>query len=115
MPAKDRVWSDDRRQLEQGLATNGLSFHSQQSTLVIVEEQSLATELLQQSIDLSILELDDLLLTLVDEAADGRKQNVPRLEQEESPWLTTRRGLVVVQPPKVMSSTASDPLKRFPP
>ena len=66
-----RVGSDDRRQFEQGLATNGLSFHSQQSTLVIVEEQSLATELLQQSIDLSILELDDLLLTLVEDAADG--------------------------------------------
>ena len=82
MPAKDRVRRDDRRQLEQGLATNGLSFHSQQSTLVIVEEQSLATELLQQSIDLSILELDDLLLTLVEEAADGHKQNVPGPEQE---------------------------------
>ena len=78
MPAKDRVGSDDRRQLEQGLATNGLSFHSQQSTLVIVEEPSLATVLFQQGIDLSILELDDLLLTLVEEAADGRKQSPVR-------------------------------------
>ena len=59
-------------------ATAGLSFHRQQSTLVIVEEQSLATVLLQQGIDLSILELDDLLLTLVEEAADGRKQSPVR-------------------------------------
>ena len=77
MPAQDRVWSDDRRQLEQGLATNGLSCHAQQSSLVIVEEQSLASEFLQQSIDLSILERDDLLLTMIEEAADGHKQNVP--------------------------------------
>ena len=57
-------------------------YRRQQSTLVIVEVQSFATELLQQSIDLSILELDDLLLTLVEEAADGHKQNVPGPEQE---------------------------------
>ena len=66
-----RVGSDDRRQFEQGLATNGLSFHSQQSSLVIVEEQSLATGLLQQGCDPSVLKLDDLLLTLVEDAADG--------------------------------------------
>ena len=77
-----RVGSDDRRQFEQGLATNGLSFHSQQSSLVIVEEQSLATGLLQQGCDLGVLKLDDLLLTLVEDAADGHKQDMPGPEQE---------------------------------
>jgi hypothetical protein len=75
-------WCDFERHREQGLATNVLFFHSQQPSRVIVVEQSLATELLQQSIDLSILELDDLLLTLVEETADGRQQDVPGPEQE---------------------------------
>ena len=51
-------------------------------TLVIVEEQSLATGLLQQGCDLGVLKLDDLLLTLVEETADGRQQDVPGPEQE---------------------------------
>ena len=75
-------WCDFERHREQGLATNGLSFHSQQSSLVIVEEQSLATGLLQQGCDLGVLKLDDLLLTQVEEAADGHKQDVPGPEQE---------------------------------
>jgi hypothetical protein len=52
------------------------------SSLVIVEEQSLATGLLQQGCDLGVLKLDDLLLTLVEDAADGHKQDMPGPEQE---------------------------------
>ena len=48
---------------------------------MIVKPQSLATERLQQSFDLSIQERDDLLLTLSDQTADPRQQNVPRPEQ----------------------------------
>jgi len=57
-----------------------ISFHGKQATLVIVEQQSPPAELLQQGLDLSVLELDDLLLTLVYEAADTGQQNVPWLE-----------------------------------
>jgi len=56
---------------QQSLAAAGLSFHRQQLSLVIVEEQSLATGLLQQGCDPSVLKLDVLLLTLVEDAADG--------------------------------------------
>jgi hypothetical protein len=40
------------------------------------------SQLLQQCFDLCILELDDLLLPLIDHAAECREQNVPWLEQE---------------------------------
>ncbi|MEO1994361.1 MAG: hypothetical protein ABGZ17_03710 [Planctomycetaceae bacterium] len=50
--------------------------------MIVVEQQSLATELLQQGFDLSILELDELPLTLVDQATDGGEQDVSRPEQE---------------------------------
>ena len=82
VPAENRVWRDDRRQLEQGLATNGVSFHSEQPTLVVVEQQSLPSKFFQQSLDLSVLELDDLLLPLVHEAAEAGQQDVPGCEQK---------------------------------
>jgi len=49
--------------------------------LLIVDQQSLAPERLQQSFDLSILERDDLLLSLMGETADAGEQDVPRPEQ----------------------------------
>ena len=57
-----------------------MSLYGKQSTLVIVEQQSLLSELLQQGFDLGVLELDDLLLTLVHKAAKGSQHDVPRLE-----------------------------------
>jgi hypothetical protein len=54
----------------------------EQPTLVIVEQQSLFFELLQQSLDLSVLELNDLLLSLVRQAAEGSKHQMPWLEQK---------------------------------
>ncbi|MDG2358903.1 MAG: hypothetical protein P8M20_04550 [Planctomycetaceae bacterium] len=49
---------------------------------LIVEEQSLATGLLQQGCDSDVLKLDDLLRTLVEDTADGHKQDMPGPEQE---------------------------------
>lgn len=50
--------------------------------MVIAERQSFSTELLQQGFDLDILEVNDLLLTLVHETTDGGQQDVPGLEKE---------------------------------
>ncbi len=63
MPAQDRVRGEDGREFPQSLAADGISLHREESTLVIVEQQSLLSELLEQRFDLSILELNDLLLT----------------------------------------------------
>ena len=59
-----------------------MSFHSEQPTLVVVEQQALPAELLQQGFDLSVLELDDLLLPVVDQATEYGRQDVPGREQE---------------------------------
>ena len=44
--------------------------------------ESLLSELLQQGLDLGVLELNDLLLTLVHKAAKGSQHDVPWLEQK---------------------------------
>ena len=64
------------------------AFHSQEPTLIIVEQPSFAPELLQPGFGLDVLKLDDLLLTPIEEAADGHTQNPPRPEREghESRW-----------------------------
>ena len=59
-----------------------MTFHSQYSTLIISQQQTLLAELFQQRFDLVVLKLDDLLLTLVHETTDGGQQVVPRLEKE---------------------------------
>jgi len=48
-------------------------------TLAVVQQQSFPAGLIQQSIDRCILELNDLLLTLIDHAAEGGQQDVPGL------------------------------------
>ena len=82
MPSQDGVWREDGRDFPQSFATDGMSLYGKQSTLVIVKQQSLLSELLQQGLDLSVLELNDLLLPLVHKAAEGRQQDVPGLEQK---------------------------------
>ena len=77
MPAENRVWRDDRGEFQESLAINGVSFHSEQPTLVAVEQQSLPADRFQQRLDLSVLELDDLLLTLVHQTAEAGQQDVP--------------------------------------
>jgi hypothetical protein len=59
-----------------------LSFHRQQPTLIVIQQQSLLSELLQQGCDLSVLELDDLLLTLIDHATECGEQDVAWLEDK---------------------------------
>ena len=79
---------------QQSLAAAGLSFHRQQLSLVIVEEQSLATGLLQQGCDPSVLKLDDLLPAVGDEAAERGEQDAPGLEQER--YIRRRKSSVSV-------------------
>ena len=59
-----------------------MAFHSQYSTLIISQQQTLLTELFQQRLDLVVLELDDLLLAFIGPANEGGKQNVVGLEHE---------------------------------
>ena len=47
--------------------------------VVVGQEQSILAELLQQCLKLSVLKLDDLLLSMVDPAGENREQNVPGL------------------------------------
>jgi hypothetical protein len=61
---------------------DGVSFHGQSPTLSTIQQQSPLSELLQQSFNRCVLELDDRLLTLIDHATQCSEQNVPRLEQD---------------------------------
>ena len=56
-----------------------MSLHGQQPTLVSGEQHTLPAEFLQQGFDLSILELDNLLLALVDQPTQDGEHDVPRL------------------------------------
>lgn len=49
---------------------------------MVIQQKSLLSKLLQQSLDLSVLELDDLLLSLVDHAAECGEYDVPGMENE---------------------------------
>ena len=82
VPSQDGIRREDGRDFPQSLAADGMSLYGKQSTLVIVEQQSLFSELLQQGIDLGVLELNDLLLPLVHKAAKGSQHDVPWLEQK---------------------------------
>ena len=82
MPSQDRVGRDDSRQFQLRIASDGVSLHDEQPTLVVIQEQSLFGELFEQGFDLSVLELDDLLLPLIDHATECSKQDVPWLEDE---------------------------------
>ena len=59
-----------------------MSLHDEQPTLVFIQEQSLFGELSEHGFDLSILEFDDLPLSLIDHATECSEQNVPGLDQE---------------------------------
>jgi hypothetical protein len=70
-------------------------------SLAVIQQETLLSRLLQQGFDLRILELDDLLLSLIDHAAECREQNVPGLEQEGQ---IRRRKPASVRCPQVKSS-----------
>ena len=82
MPSQDGIRREDGRDFPQSLATDGMSLHGKQPTLVIVDQQSLFSELFEQGLDLGVLEFDGLLLSLVHNAAEGSQHDVPWLEQE---------------------------------
>lgn len=65
-------------------AFDGISLHGKLETLVAVEQQSPFEELLQQGLDLSVPELNDLLLSLVCRAQECPELNVPWLEETYS-------------------------------
>ena len=77
MPSQDRLRGEDGGDVPQSLAADGVSLHREQATLVVVEQQSLFCELFEQGFDLCVLEFDDLLLTLVHQAAETGQQGVP--------------------------------------
>ncbi len=54
-----------------------MSLHGKYSTLIVIKQQSLFSELLQQGFDLCVLELNDLLLRLIHQTAEGSQQEVP--------------------------------------
>ena len=81
-PSQDGVGSDDGGQCKQGFSVDGVSLRGEQPTLVVIREQPLPAELFEQCFDLSVLELDDLLLMLVHETAEAGQQNTPWLEQD---------------------------------
>ena len=66
-------------ELAHSLATDGMSLHGKQSTLIAVKQQSLFSELLQQGVNLYVLEFAVLLLALVDKVAKTGQQEVLRL------------------------------------
>jgi hypothetical protein len=78
--AEHCVWSKNGRQFQQSLATNRMDLHCEESTLIIIQQQTLLSEFLQQCFYLRILELDDLLLTFIDAANEDGKQTVAGLE-----------------------------------
>lgn len=57
-----------------------MSLNGKYSTLIVINQQSLFSELLQQGFDQYVLELNDLLLRLVHQTAEDSQQEVPWLE-----------------------------------
>lgn len=84
MPSQDRVRGEDGGDFPQSLAADGMSLHGKYSTLIVIEQQSLFSELLQQGLDLCVLEFDDLLLALVHQAAETGQQDVPWLKKKKA-------------------------------
>ena len=69
-------------QADSATDNDAIAFHSQYSTLIIRQQQTLHAEILQQCLDLIILKLDDLLLAFVVPANEGGKQKVVGLDDE---------------------------------
>lgn len=80
MPSQDRVRDEDGGDFPQSSAVDGMSLNGKYSTLIVINQQSLFSELLQQGFDQYVLELNDLLLRLVHQTAEDSQQEVPWLE-----------------------------------
>ena len=53
-----------------------------QTSLVVAEENPLPADLIHESPDLSVLELDDLLLLSVDPTRENQEEELPRAKDE---------------------------------
>lgn len=82
MPAENCIRRDNRRELTQCLAADRLAFDGQDATLIVGQQNSLLSKLLQQGLDLSVLELDDLGLSFVHPTTEHDKEEQPRAENE---------------------------------
>ena len=80
MPPQNRVWRDDRRQVQQGLAAKGLSLYCQPPSLIITEQDPFLAELFQQHLNLGPLKLNHFLLVPVDPAGQDGDEQLPGLK-----------------------------------
>lgn len=65
MPSENGVRSDDRADLIQRLASDGLAEHGELPSLIVIESRTLATELIAKGLVLRLEILDHSLLVLV--------------------------------------------------
>ncbi len=77
VPTQNRVWSHDGGQLHEGLATKGLALDRENTPLVIGEEDPFSSHLCHESLDLGVLEFDDLLLPTIHPAGENQQDEVP--------------------------------------
>ena len=77
MPAKNRVWCHDGGQLGERRAPKGLDLTSEDTPLVIGEENPLSSQLVHESLDLGVLKFDDLLLPTIHPASENHHDELP--------------------------------------
>ena len=82
VPAENCVGCHDRGQFPQCLEAESLAFDRQKPPLVIDQEYPFLAKLNEQSLDFGTLEIDDLLLSPLDHAAQNGQQQLPRLQNE---------------------------------
>jgi len=71
VPAKDRVWCNQRADLFKHLPTQNLAFDGQPMPLVVVQQYAFPAELLLEHLILSPEVLDHNLLLPIDPAGQG--------------------------------------------
>ncbi|HEX4131440.1 MAG TPA: hypothetical protein VHZ24_15475 [Pirellulales bacterium] len=58
MPPQNRVGRHDRREVRERFAANEFAFHSESTSLVVVEDQAFLADYLQQDLDLGALKFE---------------------------------------------------------
>ena len=64
------------------LRTKRFAFDSQQTALIVGQQDPLLAHLFQQRLDLIVLKLDHFLLPVMDPAGEDDQQELPRLQNE---------------------------------
>ena len=82
MPAQDRIGCDDGGQFHQGFSAQCLGFDGQESALIVGQQKPLLPLCFQQSFNLQLVELDDLLLLALDPADKDHDEELPGLKNE---------------------------------